>query len=498
MGTNQEELIVDFLDNQYNVVMSIKNFTAFTIERDFFTPADAFTLVLADDRVYQLNNAIHQGMLVRFTVQQPNGKQSIAMYGYIFKFKLGYDSTGGTQLHIEGQDLLGFMGKGYPFPNLGHTTQTNFHFAQTDTLITAFGTICDAFTGVAQLPNKIIIGVEDGADLTFATGFATGIRTRGKTGRNLARSFQTQLGHLTTPNKGETYLSYLIRLAKHVGCNVKMSPGTNDTIIVSPPTYDRSHTTPFRINHSTYGGVLSFLSSPQDINNVLSGEITIDMSDQPSSLIVEMATQGNNAYYRNTKKCIVVNELTGYKHEKTTYTQKLSVDNMLDNISLAIKDLTTGKVGQGYLQLPPNQDLFNSLPYFALDINTEVSLPKYFIDQNAHNDAELEFGTAMAMAEAQDKFIVMNYTVDGLSQNGAVWYPNMMCRVYDNITHGIYFIPNSRLKGHFDVNNVSEVATAIDSDFWISKVQWSGDREHYQTHLTLSLPYTHIFDITNK
>jgi hypothetical protein len=73
-----------------------------------------------------------------------------------------------------------------------------------------------------------------------------------------------------------------------------------------------------------------------------------------------------------------------------------------------------------------------------------------------------------------------------------------MCRVYDNITHGIYFIPNSRLKGHFDVNNVSEVATAIDSDFWISKVQWSGDREHYQTHLTLSLPYTHIFDITNK
>jgi prophage tail gpP-like protein len=148
----------------------------------------------------------------------------------------------------------------------------------------------------------------------------------------------------------------------------------------------------------------------------------------------------------------------------------------IKNVQTAIASLTSGKLGQGYIQLDPNQDLYNILPTTIIDLQTEVSLPKYFVDQNAHSLLELQAGAAMAMAEIQDKYFVLNYTVQGLTQSGFVWYPNQMCNVYDEITGG---------------------TSAIDGPYWIKKVNFTVDRASgYHTHIELTLPYTHLFDVT--
>jgi hypothetical protein len=487
LAPNMEELIVTFFDAS-GTSFSVKNFTSFTIEKDQFNPADAFTLVISDNRAAEVNSLLRQGMKVKFEIQnyQSGAHIHTVMWGYIFDFRLAYITSGGTSLTIRGQDLLGYMGKCNILPNLGQSTQTNFHFATTDTIIHALQTIANAFTGQAQLPLKInIVTTPFFQNYTFQTGGAKGLRSHGKTGRGLARSLQSSFNHLTAPNKGESYLAYMVRLCKHIGCNIKMDPNTDNTICIAPPLYRPAV---YYLNHSKTG------TNPNTgkRNNILSGNIEINVADQPSVIIVEMATAGYNAYYKSTKKCICINEITGYKEESNTWTLlaqcigcPVSNDNLLPNVKKAISDLTTGKQGTDYIVLPINNDLFKNLPEIALTVQTETSLPRFFVDQNAHDEDELKFGTAMAMAEAQDKYMVLEYTTDGLSQDtGWVWESNMTCHVFDDITAA-----ESK-------TGYSMPMAAIDNDFYISKIQLTGNRNHYETHITLTLLYTHIFEIT--
>jgi hypothetical protein len=465
---NRDDLSVEFLDQYGNPTATINNWTSFNLERDFFIPADGFVLELQDDRATQLNAQLQLGMAVLFKINN-----NTIMTGYIFDYNLSYDKKAGQKLTISGKDLLGYMEIAVCYPNLGSVdSNTNFHFKATDTIQTALQTIFNAFTAEAQLPQKITVDVEDGEYLTFATGFATGIARRGKSARGIASSLRRNLGHLTAPNKGETYLSYAIRICKHIGANIKMSPGTNDTIIVSAPTYDREGN---QIPHY----LVNAIDDPS-YNNILNGNIKYSISSQPSVVIVEMATAGNNVYYKSVFKAIVINELTGY--DPNPAFDDYTLDNAIPNVKSAIKQLTNNQKvmlgGQtsstGYYLLPPNNDInvkISGSPNLPPNVQTQASVPKYFVDSNAHTNDECIFAAAMAMAEAQDKFIVINYSVKGFTQFGAVWYPNLMTHVVDE-----------------DLN--------IESDFWIKKVNFTRTRTSGTiTHLELTLPYTHNFKL---
>ena len=506
----KDVLTVFFLDSTGQPTFQISNWTTFNIERDFFVPADTFTLVLEDDRASTLTGQMFEGMAVRFEINNKN-----ILVGYILSYHLTYTRSGGSRLEIRGQDLLGYMAKAVAYPNLGQSTttvntqvpslllgqaavQTNFHFTPQTTIQTALTTIFNAFRAETQLPQAISVEVEDGPYLTFATGFATGLKSRGKTGRGLVKSMQNSLDRLTTPGKGESYLAYAIRLCKHIGCDIKMAPdryvGT-DVVFVSPPTYDRMGAgSPYNLVHYAQGvptsATYGYTSDLPLTNNILEGSIKISFEDQPSAIILEMATAGNNAFYSGAFKCVVVNELTGYyrsiseggipieieNSEGNGNTLKDFEDLRVFNVGQAIKQLTNGQLGTGYRVLNPNTDLFFSLPFVATQMQTEVSMPRYYVDMNAHTKDELSFGTAKAMAEAQDKYMVLNYKVDGFTQNGVVWYPNQLCYVKDEVFSYPY---------------------QIDGVFWIKKVNFTRTRDGgSHTFLELTLPYTHQFDIT--
>jgi hypothetical protein len=462
----------------------VTNFTEFNIERNFFVAPDAFTLVLEDDRAKQLSSQLFGGMAVELTLtgSGSNGGQ-LLMLGYIFNYHYNLDRTShGQKLVISGQDLLGWLNKAVCLPNLGNAALgTNFHFKADDTFPTIMQTIFDA-----AFANNIgpISAVGTGFSLSYfdpkvglqnlATG-GEGLK-QGK-GRNISKSMNRALNHLSSSNMGETYLGFALRIAKHFGQNIKMQQGSTYQIQIGAPTYNLDNSNyNFRLTHS--------LSDPT-YNNILEGGINLDVESQPSAIIVEKATSGNNFFWQGARKCVVVNEISGYPPVPNGSLQRIGSGGgiaagisanfssvyPIDNVNQALSQLISQ---YNYIQLTPNQQLYSLIQNCGISlVNTTISSPEYLMDLSAHSDEELQFAAALRMAEAQDKYLVLNYVVDGFFQKDGdgdsyLWQTDAMCQVDDE-------------------------ALGISGLFWIKKVNYSQNRSGgTHTYLELTLPYTHL------
>jgi hypothetical protein len=451
--------------NQGSSSENIDNSTSVNFEKDFYTPSNGLTICIADNRVNQLIKFMQRGYKVSLLINnKPN------MIGYIFDYDLTYSRNGGTQLIIKCKDLLEYMAQGSVYPNMGTGSDTNFHFKPTDSLLTAMSTIVNAFkwiTGESGHIGQILINPNPESDgLTFASGFDFGVRVKGKTPKSRQKSFNDKLNHLTTPMKGESYLAYMLRLAKMAGCNIKMSNVKDNVINVIPPIYDRVQPSPFKLYH--------YLSAPNNsANNVLDARYCFGLDHQPSVVIIESATGSNGDFYQKALKGVAVNELTGYTLSESQFppTQLLGVQE-------AISQLTTGELGTGYDLAPFNTDLYNANNAIPVNILTQVSLPYYNASFNAHTQQEASFAASMILAEQQDKYVEMIYRVKGWTMTGTnvVWQPNTMVQITEEI-----FSP-----GNPKVFNM-----------WIRKVNYKKNRNDGTiTELVCTLPYTHNFEIT--
>lgn len=448
---------------------SFDNSTRINFEKDYFTPANGITIVIEDDRINQLTTFLQRGLKVKVLI---NG--NLNMTAFIFEYNLTYNKNSGTQLTLSCKDLLEYMAQGTVYPNMGQvnsagqTLATNFHFKPTDTLKFALQTIANTF--VKSTSGKpVTIQTDDSGSLTFATGFKTGLAAKGKSGKRQQKSLSKNLGHLTTPQKGETYLAYMIRLAKHAGCNIKMSNIDENVIIVKPPTYDRDEAPPFELIH--------YLAAPDNAsNNVISGQMRFNLDNQPSVVIVEANTSGDGKFYQSSHKAIAVNELTGY-----TYPGASDPSDAIPSVVDAIAQLTNGNLGSGYVLAPFNTQLYGTRANLSVDIDTEVSMPYYTVDYNAHTREEATFAAAKILAEHQDRYVEFRYIVQGWTMAGttAVWQPDMMVNVSEEIFH-----PGS--------------SAFTKLPMWIRRVNFTKSRSGgTTTEIVCQLPYTHNFEITD-
>lgn len=295
---NSPLLYAEFLNEDGNPVASIDNWTNFNFQSDFMTPADTFTLIIEDDRIQELNNQLLQGMAIQFSLQLSNGNMFPLQVGYINHYELTYEDSGhGQQLRIGGHDILGWMGETEALPSAFMTTKTvttnisqnedvNYYnivqlngsttlstintqinpnnppaytatftkdfiltsqvltsiFNDQTTFLQAFEFIFSKFADAVNFPTKIVFTTDDSSNIQLKTGGTVGPAAGNK---GTAKAIKNAILHLLRPNKKETYLSYALRLAKHLGCNIKASPILNPdgslTIIISPPVYDREY-----------------------------------------------------------------------------------------------------------------------------------------------------------------------------------------------------------------------------------------------------------------
>lgn len=447
---------------------AFNNYTQVNFEKDFFTPSNGLTIILEDDRIYQLTAFLQRGVKVRVSI---NGNPN--MIGYIFDYNLHYNRNGGTQLTLQCKDLLEYMAQGTLYPNMGTNKDVNFHFQPTDTLTFALQTIFTSFAVAATGKPNIIIAVDNSGSLTFASGFKVGLAARGKTPKARQKSLSSTLNHLTTPNKGESYLAYVLRLIKHAGCNIKMSNSIENEVIVKPPTYDRETPSPFKLIH--------YLNPPDNANNnVLSGRFHFSLDKQPSVVIVEANTQGDGKFYQGALKGVAVNELTGYDFKAYAKGGGGGDPSPISTVVNAVAQLTNGTLGSGYVLAPFNKQLFLQRADLAIDIDTEVSMPFYTVDYNAHTKEEVSFAASKILAEHQDKYVEFVYRVQGWTMAGTnfVWQPDMMVEVTEEI-----FRPGG--------------TAYVKIPMWIRKVNYLKSRGGgTEAEITCQLPYTHNFEIT--
>lgn len=364
------------------------------------------------------------------------------------------------------------MAQGTTYPNMGTNKDVNFHFKPSDTLQTALTTLANAFADATD-SGTIDVITDDSGDLTFATGFRVGIASRGKTPKARAKNLNSNLNHLATPQKGESYLAYMLRLAKHAGANLKMSPTQDNVIVCNCPTYDRNEDSPFKLIH--------YLNPPNNANNnVLEGHFKFSLDKQPSVVIVEANSQGDGKFYQAALKGVAINELTGYDFKAFAQGGGAGTPTPIKSVVNAIAQLTNGNLGSGYVLAPFNQELFLQRADLAIDIDTEVSMPFYTVDYNAHTKEEVSFAASKILAEHQDKYVEFKYLVQGWTMAGtnAVWQPNMMVEITEEI-----FRPGG--------------TAYVKIPMWIRKVNYLKNRHSgTQTEIICTLPYTHNFEIT--
>jgi len=461
-----DQIEVSFIDANGNH-QNIKNWTEYDIQKDFFDFADGFTLVLEDDRLDQLTQHLEVGMRLEFKINKFN-----ILVGYIDSIDLAYTRGGhGKSLTIRGRDVCGLLSDAHVYPNLGLGGNTQYQFNPLDKLSDALNVILtngltpieNLFTndlnGNLQLLEKSQIG-----NAAFSTGFGTGIKVKG---RNLSKSYNSNLEKLCKPEKGESYIGYATRLATRAGCFIKCMPGTDNALLISPPTYQRvGFSAPYNLNH---------IYIQSTVNNIHEGRLKISYKNQPSVIIGE-ANHGGPTFRKETQKVVCINEFTGYVKN----TQTLDVSNSIPSVKNALQQLTTGPINEnnsGYLLLAPNLDLYSVATQNVIGTTAISSRPYYYVDYNAETPEELIISVAELMAKFQDDFLELEYTVDNHTNNGVPWNTNLMCNVSDEAIS-----PNQCMTGQF----------------WIQKVNFTKSRGGgTETKLLLRLPYTHVVNFTS-
>jgi hypothetical protein len=475
-------LIVQFVDLAGSKPFTVGNWTSYTIKKDFFIPADEFTLVLEDDRAPQLFPLIKQGQKVILSINDET-----IMIGYIDLIDPEYTRGGGMKLTLRGRDYLGVLNDSSIFPNLNTGTTTTFQFPPSTTLTKACNLII--FNSQAQLSPITFVFYpgqtqDQSTQLTFKSGFGAGVKT--PRGNLVTKNVNTTpLAHLLSPEKGESYLGYITRIIKRAGLNIKMFYGENlnwdgqENIVIEVPTYNFQQSK----SSSSYG--VSEDSTPQlvhsyddTVTNVLSGKPHLNFKEQPSVLVFE-SYAGGPTFRKEQFKVIAINELTGYLPNQNAYS--LSLSNAVPNVQQAIQQLTNGKItnnisgssigGTGYYLLPPNQQLYNVIPQAVLGIQTAYARPKYIVDVNSHTKEELVFTAYKTLAEYQNKFFNLEYEVAGhtYGPKHKLWNINTLVLVQDDIFK-------------------------IYSTMYLHGVQYTKSRHGgTTTKLELHLPYIHSF-----
>ena len=488
------------------------SFTSYNVEQDFNTPSDAFTFITEDgDQIKNIYENIYIGIHIGIYVNS-----NCIILGYIDNFDLVYNRNGGIRLTLTGRDLLGIAAQTHLLPNMGTSAATNFQFPATTTYQQAFSQIFQAGLypvsnynpqNAATFSPPVVMAAND-ASLSVISGGKIGLSVFRRTGRGLIKSINTAVNHLMKPDLRHTHtdtvLGYADKLAKSIGCKIKCAPINGiETIYINPPSYDREGATPYAITH---------LQNQPTQNNVIDGKIKIDYKNQPT-VIIGQITHSDPQFRQQTYKVICVNEITGYQNlnglvqaNPTTGQDALQYTNLekatvKSQVQYVIDQLTSGQVSSGatitttvnnpspsaqptttttniapgYQILNPNMDLAKA--YFSIQGSimpftlSPFNRMEYYEDTSAWTVDELQFAVAEKMADYQDQYLTLEYTVKGHTVNGAVWQPNVLCTVQDDIT-GL---------------------APFSGTFWIQKVNFIRSRnEGCLTKLTLKLPYTHL------
>ncbi len=451
---NQDQLSARFFNPTTQTQIELLDITSYTLVSDFFVEPDAFSIEIEDDRIHTFLNQCSVGYQVEFLINKIP-----VLFGYVDSMTVSYTRKGGEKLTIAGRDILGVCQDSTIRPNISGTS--SFHFNANTPFNEIMKGIFSDFPAIANFDFT-------SNDLSLATGFSTGVRTLSKTGRRLPSTAVGTLNYDSKPipvksrihpgfNHYESYLGYAKRLCELAGFQIKMIPGSgsgnfsNQTMYIGSPVYDRSEPTQFLLVQTANGAASQ---TPDLFSNIFEASAKSDWLHQPT-VVIGKCTSGAAAFNKQNNQVIGINEITGYL--PNTNTPVPGVTNYISNL-----------ISNGYPILPYNIDLANVVPPAFIPAMNGTNRPVYFEDDYAQTVDELKWKVANELSKFQQKFFTLHYEVKGHTQNGAIWQPNMMVNVVDDIL----------------------VVSGGSPTYWIQKRTFTRTRgQGTRTTLELALPY---------
>lgn len=379
----------------------------------FTTPSDGFDFTLAAESIDAPTRlALKNGELFQIKV---NGHTQAS--GYIDRVAVSSSRSSGTIWRIEGCDRLAQAVRSGIDPRI--------RFKEGQTLLDVLRVVFAPF------------GYTD-ANMLSSNDVNRDVRTGGIRGDKVSKKgkeLKSFAVHQNRPYPGEGAFAFASRLAQRFGLWIWLSAEGN-SLIVGLPTYDQ----PPRYR------LFDKFNADQRLSNIEDGEARYDTTRQPSCIVASGFSYGGEAD-RARYKVIITNELVGIGAD----------GNYIPSVAQIVA------ANPDAIVIPPRtvfaQPAMRPHP---------AAQPIYLHDQESQTPDQLQAFARRELALYQRDSLVVNYVVEGHTNEGSLWCVDTMVDVDD------------------DYRDIHE-------PLWVLGRTFEKSRQGTRTHLHLIRPYTMAF-----
>lgn len=363
--------------------LTLDEWTSYDISSDFLTPTDSFTFTLGlDEQVLteEQRKALRFGARVRLHI-----RKSILLDGRIDAIEVSADRSSGTVITIRGRDRLGQTLDAVADPTLQLKTGASLQELLRK-LFEPFGWSEDTHFDPDNSTNRDARAGKRGVPTT---------KGGKKKGPKPLKSFVL---HQTKPYNHESVYKFASRITERHGLHIWPSVDGNK-LIIGKPDFDQE-------------AICQLNRARDGTGNIISGTITLDMTDQPTIIMAD-SFGGGGEFGKGRFKAYCVNPLLGFDENHNVLPE---VQKIIDKYKGASK-----------VELPQAS--------FFLRSNGIPPRPMHLHDPESKTLEQLEAFVRREMSLLTRKGISANYVVEGHGQTidneFVTWTPDTIVRVND-------------------------------------------------------------------
>lgn len=382
-GPENDNVVLEVLDTG----VTINRWVEYSFNSNFLIPTDAFSFTVAGAQIDTRNRAaLVPGANVRCTV---NG--AVQIDALIDSITWRVSRQGGVEMVISGRDKMASLIDSGINPLLKFNPN-----------MTMLQFLSEVFAPFGYGESAFIISNEDNVAVMSRNDRGTKTRqsNTGKGGKPL-KSFQI---HQLRPYPNEGAFAFATRVCQREGLWLWLS-ADGKNIIASKPNYDQPAI--FHLKRQFDG-----------FNNIEDGDISFDVSEQPSIIIADGFSGGYN-FGKSRIRAYIENPL-------------LDVDN-----SKVLKDYA--KAGMQKV----------TIPFFGKKIKLPHARPMFLHDDEAKTMTQLTNYCLREMSLRLRRGLSTHLSVKGHNQGGSNWTVDRVCSINDEVTglnEDMYILARTFLK----------------------------------------------------
>lgn len=364
--------------------VTLTNWTHYSFNSHFLTPADAFSFTVGDENLNaRSRDALTLGARVRLTINNV-----ILADGHIDSVEVKADRSSGTVYEISGRDRLGLAVDSIADP----TKQ----FKEGQTLADA---LKDLFGPFGWLGDDSFV-IDNAASRDIKTGASRGTKSsHGK--KTFGRPLKSVVLHQLKPHNHEGVFAFAKRICDRFGVWIWAS-ADGEQLIVGKPDFNQEPL--YQLRRLANGST-----------NILSGSVHRSMGDQPTVIIAD-GFSGLPEFGKGRIKSICVNPYFGVDADGF----------LLDSVSK-------------FLEKYPNVKPITLVtqPFHRREVNLPLR-PMYLHDDESKTQLQLDNFVRREMSLLMRKSMVCHYHVEGHGQVNdqgefVAWATDTVVDVQDDI-----------------------------------------------------------------